>query len=350
MSEKTEQPTPQRLKEARRKGQVPRSRLLTSAAVTLGALLGLLVSLNDFRARLVGFTQSLWGSSRIDAPTAIQNAVQLLALSAAPILLGAFLGALVSALFLAGFEFHLQAVAFDLKKISPKAGFKKLFSARQFIDLGKSLLVAAVVLLIFFKAVQKAAPGVLRGVGLPGSGALEQAVTPLLNVALSCALVLMALGAGDWLLARRRHIQELMMTREEVKREHKQSEGDPQLKAQRQQRHRQMALAPRARGVQVATAVVVNPTHIAVALRYVPEESEAPYIVARGREQDARELRKTAEGLGIPVVRDIALARSLIHYDVGEEVPEELYQAAAAVLKVALEQGEAGQLEKGGVS
>jgi type III secretion protein U len=82
---------------------------------------------------------------------------------------------------------------------------------------------------------------------------------------------------------------------------------------------------------------VVNPTHIAVALRYEESECEAPYIVAKGREEDALKLRKQAEELKIPIVRDIPLARSLVHYDVGEEVPEELYKAAAAVLKVALE-------------
>jgi type III secretion protein U len=89
--------------------------------------------------------------------------------------------------------------------------------------------------------------------------------------------------------------------------------------------------------VQKATAVVVNPTHIAVALRYAEGESDAPYIVAKGREEDALKIRKEAESLEIPVVRDTPLARALVHYDVGEEVPEELYQAAAAVLKVALE-------------
>ncbi|MBS1150521.1 MAG: flagellar biosynthesis protein FlhB, partial [Myxococcaceae bacterium] len=92
-----------------------------------------------------------------------------------------------------------------------------------------------------------------------------------------------------------------------------------------------------ARGVHKATAVVVNPTHIAVALRYDEAECDAPYIVAKGQEADALNLKRAAKDLGIPVVRNIPLARSLVQFDVGEEVPEELYQAAAALLKVALE-------------
>jgi len=89
--------------------------------------------------------------------------------------------------------------------------------------------------------------------------------------------------------------------------------------------------------------VVVNPTHVAVALRWAPDESDAPYLVAKGREADALDIRRQALALGIPVVRDVALARGLIQYDLGEEVPEELYRAAAVVLQVAMDRTEAAQ-------
>jgi type III secretion protein U len=157
---------------------------------------------------------------------------------------------------------------------------------------------------------------------------------------IKAAVVLVVLGVGDWMLAKRRHVKDLMMSHQEVKQEHKNSEGDPHHKSKRKSLHKQLANGGRARGVQKATAVVVNPTHIAVALRYAEDECDAPYIVAKAREEDALKLRQEAAALGIPVVRDIPLARSLIHYDVGEEVPEELYQAAAAILKVALEEAE----------
>lgn len=127
------------------------------------------------------------------------------------------------------------------------------------------------------------------------------------------------------------------MTREEVKREHKESEGDPRHKGQRRALHRQLSQGGPARGVQKATTVVVNPTHLAVALRYDAGECDAPYLVARGREQEALALREEALRLGIPVVRDVPLARSLIHFDVGEPIPEELYQAAAVVLRAAMD-------------
>jgi type III secretion protein U len=144
---------------------------------------------------------------------------------------------------------------------------------------------------------------------------------------------------ADALLARFRHQARLRMTRQEVIEEHRQTEGDPRSKARRKALHRSLLLAGRARGVRSADVLVVNPTHLAVALRYAPLETEAPYLVAKGRGAQAQALRRESERCGIPVVRDVPLARSLILYDVGEEIPEELYQAAAAVLEVVARTG-----------
>jgi type III secretion protein U len=154
-------------------------------------------------------------------------------------------------------------------------------------------------------------------------------------------LVAAALGGLDLLLARRRHRRALRMSREEVRREHREQEGDPRHRAHRRAAHRRLVLAGRARGVKSASVVVVNPTHVAVGLRWASEECDAPYLVARGREEEAAALRAEALALGIPIVRDVALARGLVQYDVGEEIPEELYRAAAVVLERALDRAEA---------
>jgi type III secretion protein U len=127
------------------------------------------------------------------------------------------------------------------------------------------------------------------------------------------------------------------MSREEVRREHREQEGDPRHRAHRRAAHRQLLSSGRARGVKAASVVVVNPVHIAVGLRWAPEECDAPYLVARGRGAAAGAMRAEALGAGIPVVRDVALAQGLVQFDVGEEVPEELYRAAAVVLQHALD-------------
>jgi type III secretion protein U len=189
---------------------------------------------------------------------------------------------------------------------------------------------------LVWAAVHDAGARALGVARLEGGMAMRVLLRALGQVAFRTALVLLALGFCDYLWARRRHLRDLMMSREERKDEHKNAEGDPRQKAKRKAIQRQLLQGGRARGVQQASCVVVNPTHVAVALRYAEGEADAPYIVAKGLEGDALRLRRRAQALGIPVVKDVPLARSLVQYDVGEEIPEELYKAAAVVLRVAI--------------
>lgn len=338
MSEKTLQPSPQKLREARKKGQTPRSKLFTSASVTLGGLAATAVFADESAVRLAGWTTRVLSLQTLGPAEAVFDGLRVLTLCVAPSLVGAMVGALVSATVVTGgLEINLSHVEPKLERIDVSEGVKKLFSARQLVDLLKSLAVAVVVAWVVWNGLRDAAPLAFKAVlheGAPAMGAVLTAFVPLL---LKGAAVLLVLGVADWALARHRHTKDLMMSHDEVKQEHRSSEGDPHHKAKRKSVHRQLAQGGPARGVQKATAVVVNPTHIAVALRYDEAECDAPYIVAKGREEDALSIRKKAQSLGIPVIRDIPLARTLVHYDVGEEVPEELYKAAAAVLKVALE-------------
>jgi type III secretion protein U len=335
MSEKTEKPSARRLRDARRKGQIPRSRLLSSSAVTLGGLLGFTAFAPEGFERLQEWTAQLLLEPRSSG--AWEEALWMLARLSGPALGGALVASLGVSVAMVGFELNPEHVAPKLERINPVAGLKRLFSVRSLVEVAKALGVMGVVTALVWNEVEDAGPDALRAVWLDGAEGLRQLVGRLAPLATRIAWVLLALGVGDYALARRRHLKDLMMTREEVKREYKESEGDPHHKAQRKALHRQFAQGGQARGVQKATAVVVNPTHIAVALRYDSQECEAPYLVAKGREEDALALRREAQRLAIPVVRDMALARSLIHYDVGEQIPEELYQTAAVVLRVAME-------------
>ncbi len=336
MSEKTQQPTQKKLRDAAKQGQFPRSRLFVSAAVTLGGLGGALLTIDESARGFQRYTRTLLVAHDTAPGAALHEGLLLLARGAMPALIGALLAALAaSAITTGGIQFNAGAVAPKLEKLNPVEGFKKLFSTRQLVDLLKGLVVAVIIVQLFWSALKDNATNALAS--LHHDGGLAALLLLLQPVVIRAAVVLLVLGAGDLLLQKHRHLKDLMMSKEEVKQEHKSSEGDPQHKAKRKALHRQLSGGGTARGVSKATAVVVNPTHLAIALRYDEAECEAPYIVAKGRENDALALRKEAARLGIPVLRDIPLARSLIHYDVGEEVPEELYQAAAALLKVALE-------------
>jgi type III secretion protein U len=338
MSEKTHEPSAQRLREARKKGQIPKSRLLGAAAVSLGAMIGVLSVGDRLAAELVGYAHRIFSLQELRPEAALADGLHVLSLGALPALVGAFIGALLVGVSSAGLMLNVGHVAPQLERVDPMAGFKKLFSPSQLVELGKGLAVAIIVLVIAWGDVKAAAPVAFKAVGAQGAAPILALIAVLEPLLLKVCLVLALLGVVDGWLARRKLRKELMMTHEEVKQEHKSSEGDPHHKAQRKALHKQLAQGGRARGVQKATAVVVNPTHIAVALRFDESECDAPYIVARGREEDALEIRKQARALGIPIVKDIPLARSLVHYDLGDEVPEELYKAAAAVLKVALDE------------
>lgn len=336
MSGKTEQPTPRRLREARRKGQVPRSRLLNAGAVLLGGLGGLVAGAPGGAARLRDWTVRLLAEGA-PAEAALADGVRVLLALAAPALAGALLAALGVTLATVGLEPRLGHVLPRLERLDPAAGLRRLLGAAPWGEAARALGVALVLLALAWREGAALAPDALRTSWLAGREALPWLLDRVGGGVLRLAAVLVALGGADYAWARWRHRRALRMTREEVRREHRESEGDPHHKAHRRALHRQLSAGGPARGVHEATAVVVNPTHIAVALRYAPDECEAPYLVAKGRAADALALRRAAALAGIPVLRDVPLARALVHYDVGEEVPEELYRAAAAVLRLAFE-------------
>jgi len=147
------------------------------------------------------------------------------------------------------------------------------------------------------------------------------------------ALVALALGAADYLLVRRRHLDRLRMTREEVKREYKESEGDPSHRAERQRLHRELLEQRMVAEVRKADFVVVNPDHIAVALRYDRDGEAAPIVVARGERLLAERIKQAAREAGVPIFRDVTLARSLRDLPEGAEIPAALYEAVAEILR-----------------
>jgi len=336
-SERTEEPTPRRLRRAREQGQVPRSRTFSGALVLLGGSAGAMVGLADLGGELERWTPSLLIGSGVASGRALAEAGRLLVGASLAVALPAMAGGALAGLLAAGWSPSTAALAPRLERLSPAAGLRRMFSPRALGEMGRSVLLAALLLPLPLAEALGALPDILRLPSAESPATAFRLLRPAGTAVWTRALVvLLLLGVVELLWARRRHRRSLRMTREEVRREHRDEEGDPRHRAHRRAAHRQLLQTGRARGVEKATVLVVNPTHVAVGLRWAPEECDAPYLVARGRAVDATELRRRAEELGIPVVRDVALARSLALHDVGEEVPEELFQAAAAVLEVAL--------------
>ena len=341
--DRTEEPTPRRLRQARERGQVPRSRLFSGSLVLAGGSAGAALGLGGATVELRAWTAGLLAHGS-GVAAALHQALSLLVRACAPALGGAVLGAVVAGLATSGWAPSTAVITPRLERIDPLAGFQRLFSWRTAIELTRCVLVALLLTGVLVTGAWNLLPAAIRLPALDAPGAGLFLILPeALGIWSRALLLAAAIGVLDLLLARRRHRRSLRMSRDEVRREHREQEGDPRHRAHRRAAHRQLVLAGRARGVKAASVVVVNPVHVAVALRWAPEECEAPYLVARGRGEKARAIRAEALALGVPLVRDVALARGLVQYDVGEEVPEELYRAAAIVLQYALDRTESAR-------
>jgi type III secretion protein U len=327
---RTEQPTPRRLREARRRGEVVLGRELPAAAALASGLAAAFAFGPWGIGELGGALRaSLLAAGSAPAPaSAPGGALLLLARVAAPFLLIPAVAAGAVAALQSGLFVSLEPLQPRAERLDPVRGLRRLASpaalARAALGLAKASVVVAL-LAGWFAAHGRALAGLPR----LGVAALWRS-TQLGPLCVRLASAALVFGAIDLALARRRHRRALMMTRDEVRRESREEEGDPQLRAERRRLQRAVLDAG---PVSRATVVVVNPTHLAVALAHRRGRDEAPRVLAKGTGAGASRIRSTARRAGVPILRDVALARALFRLaEVGEEIPAELYEAAAAVL------------------
>jgi type III secretion protein U len=235
-----------------------------------------------------------------------------------------------------------RRLAPDLRRLDPFEGLRTLLSAARLWALGRALAAGAIVGWFGYEALAHHAADIARTAGRLASAALLAGVLAR-ALAWRVALLGLAFGIVDVLVVRRAWLQRLKMSRAEVLREHKEAEGDPQLKAARARAYREVLAQAVIAGVREATVVVVNPTHLACALRYADKDGdEAPVVVASGEGDLAERIVRAAREAGVPVVRDVPLARALVELEVGSSIPEALYQAVAEVLREVWEEPSAG--------
>ena len=332
---RTEPPSPRRLAEARRRGQVAVSRELTSAVAlaagagtialrwpaTFGALAG------SVRRALAAAPAATGGLESTELRSALAATFGDVARLAGPPVLAAALAGGAAGLLQTRALLAPGIVSPRPDRLHPGAGLRRLLGREHLAATGLALakLVPAAILAVAWLRASWASVA-----GLPRTGAASGRWPALLApLAVQLLVLLAALGALDLLLARRRHRRALALTREEMRRDQKEDEGDPAHRGERRRRHRDLALAG---PVASASCVLVNPTRLAVALRHQRGQG-APRVVAKGRGAAARRIRSAARLAGIPIVREVGLARALHRQvEVGEEIPEALYDAAAAVL------------------
>ncbi|MER3403638.1 MAG: flagellar biosynthesis protein FlhB [Armatimonadota bacterium] len=329
--ERTEQATPRRRQEARKKGQVARSMEVNSAVLFLAFVLVLPTLLERGGWRfLQAFQQGLGQAG------AMRGSYDLLlgGLGLLVPLLAVFLGvSLISNVLQVGFEVSTQPLKPDLNRIDPIKGFQRLFSRRALVELLKALLKFVAIAYVAWRTIQAQMRALIEASRLPLPDALAPMSQTLYQLGLRVGILWLVLALLDYLYQRYEFEKSIRMSRYEVKEEYRQTEGDPHTRMRQRQRMQEMARRRMLQDVRKADVVVTNPVTYAVALRYDRTPMRAPRVVAKGKGWLAQRIREEALRWHVPIVPNPLLARSLYaEVEVGREIPTTLYQAVAEVL------------------
>ncbi len=337
--ERTEQATPKKREEARKKGQVAKSKELASVAVLLTGIFTLFWGSAYFYYHLTGILRHYLyetASHHITAD-AMQGmgifALRQLSVTLMPLFLLLCVVAVLSNYLQVGSLLSWEAIAPKFSKLNPLEGFKRLFSAQALMEFAKSLFKLIVVGWIAWDTmsdqVSRLVPLIDQTPGLILSYVGHVSFTLFWKV----CLVMIFLAILDFMFQKWDFEKNLRMTKQEVKEERKQTEGDPQVKSKIRSIQREMAMKRMMTEVPEADVVITNPTHLAVALKYDSTSMDAPKVVAKGSGHVAERIKKLARENGVPVIENKPLAQSLYKLvDLGKAIPEQLYQAVAQVL------------------
>ena len=342
--DKTEKPTPKKLREARKKGQVSKSTdltqsvlFLTAAAVlsfTGAALVEQLKAfmIESFSPRLL--TGALDTGSLVNR---IGNASTKFLLLSMRLLIGLAIAAIAANFAqLQGLLFVPSALSPKFSKLNPVAGLQNiLFKPKTYLELVKNLLKFVIILWLAYSTLSSALRNLIVSSRLDIAQIASFGPTLLFNLLFKVGGVFVLFGAADYALQKKLFMKNLMMSKEEIKQEYKEEEGDPHVKGHRKALYMALLRENAVKQVPKAKAVVVNPTHIAVALRYEEAKMNAPRIAAKGEMFLAKKIIEIAKSHNVPVIRNITLARSLFTLELEEEIPEELYETVAEILNLA---------------
>jgi flagellar biosynthesis protein FlhB len=349
VSDKTEQATPKRLRKAQEEGDSPLSPFAAQAVGFVCAVAIAPAAVVAVASRATADLRAAIAQAGSPAPSIAFDAASIAAAivgAAAPLLLAAGVAAGVTSFVQSGGVIAVKKLTPKLERLDLFAGLRSLFSATRAVAVVRAAVFGAGVALLAYHGLRAHAADLVRAAGRLDASVHVAAVVAT-DVAKRAAILGLFLAVLDVVVTRRQWARRLRMSKEEVKREHRESEGDPQLKAARERAHHEMLASAVIASVKTATVVVVNPTHIACALRYDNEgDDEAPVVVASGHGDLAEKIVEAARQYGVPVLRDVPLARALAELEVGTAIPEALYEAVAEILRAAWDDGEATPREE----
>ncbi|MER1976667.1 flagellar biosynthesis protein FlhB [Pseudocitrobacter faecalis] len=337
--DKTEDPTPQRLEKAREEGQIPRSRELTSLLILLVGVCVIWLGGESLARRLASLLSSglRFDHSIINDPNLILGQIILLLkeamLALMPLIVGVVVVALVAPVMLGGLVFSTKSLAFKLDKLNPLPGIKRMFSAQTAAELMKAVMKSLLMGSMAGLFLWLHWPDMMRLISESPLVAMGNALNMVGFCALLVVLAIIPMVGFDVFWQIYSHLKKLRMSRQDIRDEFKQSEGDPHVKGRIRQMQRAAARRRMMADVPKADVIVNNPTHYSVALQYDENKMSAPRVVAKGAGLVALRIRELGEENRVPMLEAPPLARALYrHAEVGQQIPGQLYAAVAEVL------------------
>lgn len=338
--EKTEKASSKKRKDERKKGNVFKSQDIVTIISLLGVFYGLKFLFPVINKSVSGFTAlCLQGIGTFQDASAAGSRVYLQQLllqymkSSLPMLLLAVFFGVLGVGIQTRFLFSMKSAAPKFSRLNPLAGLKKLFSVKSFIQLIKSLIKIIILMLLLYQSIKQYTPFMVKSVDMTVSGAAAALFQFIMSMVLKIALWFTVIASFDFLYEWWDYERQIKMSKQELKEEYKQLEGDPQIKGRIRNLQRQRAKSRMMQAVPTADVVIRNPTHFAVALKYDFEKDSAPVVVAKGKDYMALKIVEIAEANHVSVIENKPLARAVYGAaEVNQEIPPQLYAAVAELL------------------
>lgn len=341
--EKTEPATQKKLDDARKEGQVAKSKEIVNAAFLVGVFYMLQFTIGTIGEGLIDIFNENYSiipnyvnreSMTISTATKVfENAMWDILLICAPILLVTVFIAFFGDFVQVRWRPTAKPITPKFNRISPVSGFKRIFSAQSLINLLKSMAIVAICLYIIYDEIVDNFNGIVNIYEISLEAALVFAGEMVFGVATKISLLYLIIGVIDLIYQRRKFNEDMKMTKQEVKDEFKNTEGNPTIKQQQRRRMREASQRRMMQKLPEADVVITNPTHFAVAIKYDLSIADAPVVLAKGEDYLAMKIKEIARENDVEIVENKPLARALYaSVDVGEKIPQELYQAVAEVL------------------
>ena len=343
--EKTEPATDKKLKDAREEGKVAKSKELTAAFDLIILFLVLKIFISYVGGSLLNIFDFVYSSmpefvkineaklTTFAIASYLFNIILKWILIVLPFfLLGVVITILIS-VFQVGWKISTKPMQPKLEKFNPINGFKRIFSKNSLFELVKSIVKIGVISYVAYSSVKNNRNDLFLLYDIPLNQAVTLIGSIIINTGLKISFVYLVVGIADYAYQKHKFNEDMKMTKQEVKDEYKNSEGDPQIKGKQKQRMREASQRRMMQDVPKADVVITNPTHLAIALKYDAEVSEAPVVVAKGEDYVALKIKEVAQENNIAIVENKPLARMLFsNVDIGAEIPPELYQSVAEIL------------------